>query len=151
MQTENKCGEHENDWTSLESSWNTLVHFLNNGAGSHMYWNMVLDETGKSAWGWPQNSMVVVDRNAKKVTYTDEFYLFKHVSHFVQPGDHYLKSSEGENHAVFKLKDGRIAVLVNNPKDTQETVNIIINEARGICPVRRTVCRSTATYCYQCQ
>ncbi|WP_218944450.1 glycoside hydrolase family 30 protein [Maribacter luteus] len=130
MQTENKCGEHENDWTSLESSWNTLVHFLNNGAGSHMYWNMVLDETGKSAWGWPQNSMVVVDRTAKKVTYTDEFYLFKHISHFVQPGDHYLKSSEGKNHAVFKLKDGRIAVLVNNPKDTQETLNIIISEAR---------------------
>lgn len=128
MQTENKCGDGENNWDSLQQSWETLVHFLNNDAGSHMYWNMVLDETGKSAWGWPQNSMVVVDKTSKKVTYTDEFYLFKHLSHFVQPGDHYLKSSEGKNHVVFKLKDGRIAVLVNNPMDTQQTLKFKIDE-----------------------
>ena len=123
MQTENKCGEGENDWTSFDRSWETLVHFFNNKAGSHMYWNMVLDETGKSAWGWPQNSMVVIDKQTKKVTYTDEFYLFKHLSHFVQPGDHYLKSSEGKNHLAFQLKDGRVMVLVNNPDKTNKNIN----------------------------
>ncbi|MCM4156947.1 glycosyl hydrolase family 30 [Gramella sp. AN32] len=128
MQTENKCGEGENDWTSVQRSWETLVHFLNNGAGSHMYWNMILDETGKSAWGWPQNSMVVIDKDSKKVTYTDEFYLFKHLSHFVQPGDHYLKSSEGENHIAFQLKDGRIAVLINNPLESSRTLNFEIDD-----------------------
>lgn len=122
MQTENKCGEHENDWTSVERSWNDMVHYINNGAGSYMYWNMVLDQTGKSAWGWPQNSMVVIDKNSKTIRYTDEFYLFKHLSHFVQPGDHYLKSSEGKNHLAFKLKDGRILLLVYNPKETAETL-----------------------------
>ncbi|MWW25001.1 glycoside hydrolase family 30 protein [Algibacter lectus] len=124
MQTENKCGEGENDWTSFDRSWETLVHFFNNKAGSHMYWNMVLDETGKSAWGWPQNSMVVIDKQTKKVTYTDEFYLFKHLSHFVQPGDHYLKSSEGKNHLAFRLKDGRTLVLLNNPEDKKQNVNL---------------------------
>lgn len=124
MQTENKCGEHENDWTSVERSWKDLVHYINNGAGSYMYWNMVLDETGKSAWGWPQNSMVVVDRPSKTVKYTDEFYLFKHLSKFLQPGDHYLKSSKGKNHLAFKLKDGRIMVLVYNAEDYQKTINI---------------------------
>lgn len=128
MQTENKCGEGENDWSALQTSWETMVHFFNNKGGSHMYWNMVLDETGKSAWGWPQNSMVVVNKTSKEVTYTDEFYLFKHLSHFVQPGDHYLKSSEGKNHIVFQLKDGRVAVLVNNPSDTQETLNFKIDD-----------------------
>ena len=128
MQTENKCGEHENDWTSVERSWNDLVHYFNNGAGSYMYWNMVLDETGKSAWGWPQNSMVVVDKNTKNVKYTDEFYLFKHLSHFVQPGDHYLKSSEGKNHLAFQLKDGRVMVLVNNSDKALKTVNIKVGD-----------------------
>ncbi len=103
MQTENKCGEHENDWTSVERSWSDLVHYFNNGAGSYMYWNMVLDETGKSAWGWPQNSMVVIDKNTKSIKFTDEFYLFKHVSHFVQPGDYLIKSSEGKNHLAFQF------------------------------------------------
>jgi glucosylceramidase len=126
MQTENKCGEHENDWTSVERSWKDLVHYFNNGAGSYMYWNMVLDETGKSAWGWPQNSMVVVDKTSKKVTYTDEFYLFKHLSHFVQPGDHYLKSSQGKNHMAFQLKDGKVVVLAYNPKESVTTLNLKI-------------------------
>ena len=124
MQTENKCGEHENDWTSVARSWSDLVHYFNNGTGSYMYWKMVLDETGKSAWGWPQNSMVVIDKQTKKITYTDEFYLFKHVSHFVQPGDHYLKSSEGKNHLAFQLKDGRVMVLVNNPESTDKNMNV---------------------------
>ncbi|WP_117882400.1 glycoside hydrolase family 30 protein [Aureibaculum luteum] len=128
MQTENKCGEGENDWTAFDRSWETLVHFFNNGAGSHMYWNMVLDETGKSAWGWPQNSMVVIDKVTKNVTYTDEFYLFKHLSHFLQPGDHYLKSSKGKNHLAFQLKDGRVMLLVNNPDKTNKNLNFKIGE-----------------------
>lgn len=127
MQTENKCGEHENDWTSVDRSWGDLVHYINNGAGSYMYWNMVLDETGKSAWGWPQNSMVVIDKNSKSITYTDEFYLFKHLSHFVQPGDAFLKSSEGKNHLAFKQKDGSIVLLVNNPEDSIQTLGFKVD------------------------
>jgi len=133
MQTENKCGEHENDWTSVARSWSDLVHYFNNGAGSYMYWNMVLDQTGKSAWGWPQNSMVVIDKNTRKITYTDEFYLFKHVSHFVQPGDRLLKSSEGKNHLAFQLKDGRIMVLINNPEASSKYINFKVgNQSFGV-------------------
>lgn len=131
MQTENKCGEHENDWTSVERSWKDLVHYINNGAGSYMYWNMVLDETGKSAWGWPQNSMIVIDKGSKSIKYTDEFYLFKHLSHFVQPGDYFLKSSNGKNHLAFQLKDGRTMLLVNNPDEIPKTLNVSV----GVKPV----------------
>ncbi len=127
MQTENKCGEHENDWTSLESSWSTMLHYFKNGAGSHMYWNMILDETGKSAWGWPQNSMVIIDSKSKKVTYTDEFYLFKHLSHFVQPGD-YLIDSQGDNQLAFKLADERIMLLVYNAETSEKKTSINIGE-----------------------
>ncbi|WP_372772943.1 hypothetical protein [Mangrovibacterium sp.] len=131
MQTENKCGEHENDWTSVQRSWKDIVHYISNGAGSYMYWNMVLDETGKSAWGWPQNSMVVINRDKKEITYTDEFYLFKHLSHFVQPGARLLHSSEGENHLAFELADGRVMLLLNNPAETGKTVNVLV----GATPV----------------
>ncbi|GIZ09734.1 hypothetical protein [Flavobacterium sp. UMI-01] len=126
MQTENKCGEGENNWTSLTNSWETMVHFFKNGAGSNMYWNMVLEKKGMSSWGWPQNAMVLIDKEAKTIRYTDEFYLYKHLSHYVQPGDHYLKSSEGKNHIAFKLKDGRVMVLVNNPETTDKEMNFKI-------------------------
>ncbi|WP_208796451.1 glycoside hydrolase family 30 protein [Flavobacterium fluviatile] len=128
MQTENKCGESENNWSSLQVSWESMVHYFNNKSGSYMYWNMVLDETGKSSWGWPQNSMVVIDRKTKNVKYTDEFYLFKHLSHFVQPGDHYLKSSSGKDHLAFQLKDGRTMLLVNNAEDKLKSVNIQLGD-----------------------
>lgn len=127
MQTENKCGEHENDWTSVERSWKDIVHYIGNGAGSYMYWNMILDETGESAWGWPQNSMIVIDSESKVVTYNDEFYLFKHLSHFVQPGDHVLKS-EGENHVAFELTNGQVMIMVYNPEETAKTVNIKVGD-----------------------
>lgn len=48
MQTENMCGNSENDWSALERTWNAVVHCFNNGVGAYMYWNMVLDETCKS-------------------------------------------------------------------------------------------------------
>lgn len=137
MQTENICGESENDWTSLDRSWKAMVHYLNNKAGSYIYWNMILDETGKSAWGWPQNSMVVIDKNTQKVKYTDEFYLFKHISHFVQPGDYLLKS-EGENQLAFQLKDGRTVVMVYNPEKEEKSVNIAIGETTVAANLKAT-------------
>ena len=87
-----------------------------------------MDETGKSAWGWRQNSMIIVDRPTKKITYTDEFYLFKHLSHFVQPGSRVLKSSEGKNHVAFELTDSRIMLLLNNPEEKTKSSNIMIGE-----------------------
>ncbi|NME68772.1 glycoside hydrolase family 30 protein [Flammeovirga aprica] len=127
MQTENMCGEQENDWTSLEASWKMIVHYFKNKTGSYMYWNMILDETGKSAWGWPQNSMIVVDREKQEVIYNDEFYLFKHLSHYVQPGAHYLKSSEGDNHVAFELTDGRILLMMYNPEESAKKVSVDVS------------------------
>lgn len=115
MQTENQCGNGENDWTSLERSWRSVVHCFNNGVGAYMYWNMVLDETGKSTWDWSQNSLIIVDRNTHQVNYTDEFYLMKHLSHFVQPGSKLLKVSNGENTLAFRNAKGEVIVVVYNP------------------------------------
>ena len=41
---------------------------------------------GVSHWGWRQNSLVTVDPAAPTPRYTHEFYVFKHLSGFVQPG-----------------------------------------------------------------
>ncbi len=129
MQTENRCGNKENDWGSLEASWASIVHYLQNNANAYLYWNMVLDQTGMSAWGWPQNSMIVVDRESGEITYNDEYYLFKHLSHFVQPGSQVLSTSEGKNHLAFALADGRTMLLIYNPEEQAQSVTVQAGEA----------------------
>ncbi len=128
MQTENKCGEAENDWSSVERSWGTISSYLKNGCESYVYWNMILDETGSSAWGWPQNSMILINRETKEIKYHDEYYLFKHLSHFVQPGTKVLETSKDKNHLAFKLNDGRTLVMVYNDEEEIVKKNIKVGD-----------------------
>lgn len=121
MQTENQCGNGENNWLALEESWKSIVYCFNSGVNSYMYWNMVLDETGKSAWDWSQNSLVIVDRNSSKVHYTDEYYLMKHLSCFIQPGSHLLKSSDNKNTLAFRTHEGKVVIVIYNPHERDHT------------------------------
>lgn len=130
MQTENMCGNGENNWTSLENTWNAVVHCFNNGVSSYIYWNMVLDETGKSAWEWSQNSLVVIDRNTQQVHYTDEYYLMKHLSHFVQPGSRLLKASDNKNMLAFRTYDNKVVAVVYNPKEEEQTYSFKVDDKK---------------------
>ena len=124
MQTENQCGNGENNWNSLENTWKAVVHCFNNGINSYMYWNMILDETGKSAWDWSQNSLVIIDRNTRHVRFTDEYYLMKHLSHFVQPGSRLLKVSDDRNMLAFHTHDGKTIAVVYNPKEEEQSFSL---------------------------
>lgn len=48
MQTETECGDGSNDWAAAEHTFGLMKHYFSNGANAYMYWNMVLDKTGKS-------------------------------------------------------------------------------------------------------
>ena len=124
MMTENMCGDHENDWTSLEQTWQAIVHCLSNGVTSYNYFNMVLNETGKSWWDWPQNSMVIVDRATHTYSFTDEYWLFRHLSPFVQPGAVRLKVSDGSNTLAFRTPEGKIIVVIYNPADATTKISL---------------------------
>ena len=119
MQTENMCGNSENDWSTLENTWNAVVHCFNNGVDSYIYWNMVLNETCKSWWDWAQNTLIIVDRKTGQVRYTDEYYLMKHLSHFVQPGSRLLKVSDDKNTLAFRSHDGKVVVVAYNPEEQE--------------------------------
>lgn len=127
MQTENICGDHENDWTSLERTWKAMVHYFHNGTKSYMYWNMVLDETGKSAWGWPQNSLIIVNKTTGEVNYTPEYFLMKHLSQFTQPGSRLIKTSELENTLAFRTADGKVTIVFYNPDERAKQFTFIVD------------------------
>ena len=129
MQTETECGDGSNDWAAAEYTFNLMKHYFENGANAYMYWNMILDETGKSQWGWKQNSMISIDSKSKEIVYNPEFYLMKHLSAFVKPGDVKIAASGNvENSLVFYAENTKeIKILSYNEINENRMLNMIVN------------------------
>ena len=128
-QTEQECGNGKNDWANCVYSWGLMKHYLTSGANAYMYWNTSLDEGGISTWGWKQNSLVCVDTANNTYTYNHEYYLLKHVSHFVQPGAMLLETSGSfENLLAFKNPDSSIIFVFHNDQETDQHINVKIDD-----------------------
>ena len=126
MQTESECGNGEKNWKSAEYTWSLINHYLNNGMNYYMYWNMVLDPSGKSTWDWVQNMLISVDKTTKAVVYYPEFYIMKHISHFVLPGAYRLKTSGGKDHLAFVNPDGTTVLILVNTTDADKTMKVAV-------------------------
>ncbi len=128
-QTEQECGDGKNDWKGAMYSWSLMQHYLNNGAVAYMYWNISLDEGGISRWGWAQNSLVVVDPATKKYRYTPEYYVLKHVSHYVQPGARKLATDGAyTNLLAFRNPDKSIVVVIANETSDNRLVSLRVED-----------------------
>ncbi|MBN2815000.1 MAG: hypothetical protein JXQ80_13035 [Bacteroidales bacterium] len=128
MQTETECGNGSNDWSTLEYTFDLMKHYFANGVSSYMYWNMVLDHTGSSKWGWQQNAMITIDEN-KNVVYNPEFYLMKHISWFVKKGARYLACNDG-NSMVFLNPDNKVVIVTYNSGNTPLAKRFMLNNKR---------------------
>ena len=115
-ETETSCGSHENNWAYAENpTFQQMQFYLTNSANGYMQWNMVLDQSGSSAWGWAQCSMVTIDTSKKTVTYNPQHYCAKHFSYYVKPGAKRIKTSGSfANQVGFKNPDGSVVVVANN-------------------------------------
>lgn len=127
MQTESECGNGENNWKSAEYTWSLIHQYISNGASSYMYWNMILDESGKSTWGWKQNMLISVDKKTKNVKHYPEYYLMKHLSHYVLPGAYRLETSEGKDHLAFVNPTGEIVLLLMNQDEKDKAITLSVN------------------------
>ncbi|NEW84263.1 MAG: glycoside hydrolase family 30 protein [Mariniphaga sp.] len=128
-QSEQECGDGKNDWKYCSYAWTLMKHYLDNGANAYMYWNLSLDKDGFSRWGWRQNSLVSVDLLKKTYTYNFEYYLLKHVSHFVMPGARLLETNETKaNLLAFINPDKSIVVIVRNDEKADKKINLKIGE-----------------------
>jgi glucosylceramidase len=126
-QTEQECGDGKNDWRYARHAWSLMKHYFRNGAGGYFYWNIALQKGGISRWGWAQNSLVTVDTDAKTFAYTHEYYLMKHLSHFVRPGARYVETTSWtgyENQIAFVNPDGSIVVMIQNDMSEPMTVGL---------------------------
>ena len=130
MQTETECGNGANSWDYAEYTWNLMKHYFSNGINSYHYWNMILPTPGISPWGWNQNSMVSVDKKQQTVKYNPEFYLMKHLGHFVQTGAYRLETPSDKNMLAFVNPDGTITAIVANVTDNEEIMCVKVREQR---------------------
>jgi len=126
-QSEQECGDGKNDWKYCKYAWTLMKHYLNNGANAYMYWNLSLLKGGVSRWGWKQNSLITVDSAQKSFRYNHEYYLMKHVSHFVKPGARLLQlKGKFTNLLAFKNPDESIVIVFQNEMDHAEPLTIKI-------------------------
>jgi glucosylceramidase len=126
-QSEQECGDGKNDWKYCCYTWELMKHYLQSGANSYLYWNISLPEGGFSRWGWQQNSLITVDPATKTYRYNHEYYLLKHVSHFVRPGARLLQT------------DGTFSNLLAFKNQDKSIVLILQNEGSSIKPIKLNV------------
>ncbi|UAK25239.1 glycoside hydrolase family 30 protein [Sphingomonas nostoxanthinifaciens] len=117
-QSEQECGDGRNDWRYCRYTWSLMKQYLRNGATGYDYWNIALAEGGVSRWGWAQNSLVTVNQKSGAWRFNHEYWLLKHLSHFVREGAVRIEavSWTGYDDALaFQNPDGSTIVLVHNP------------------------------------
>lgn len=127
MQSETECGNGSNDWTAAEYTFSLMKHYFDHGVSVYSFWNSVLDETGKSMWGWKQNSMITVDSKTHRVTYNPEYYLLKHFSYFIRSGAKKVRTSGSDSNLLaFVNPDGSVVLVVANTADQPQHVQLAL-------------------------
>ena len=124
IQSESECGDGQNTWEHMMYIAELMQNYFYFGATAYVYWNLALKENQPSTWGWRQNSLVTVNNGEK--TYTPEFYLMKHFSHFVKRGAKYVeaKGEFASSCAIFKNPNGQIVAFVFNPYNFEKVITI---------------------------
>jgi glucosylceramidase len=160
MQTEHRCGNYnfttdywnqsqyssskaQNDHAYGEESWQLIRDWMVAGVNSYSAWNMVLDTIGKSLDGWPQDSLLVVDRTAKTLIKTAAYHVFRQYSQFILPGGTRIavtgsgsaftgintKAWNALNAVAFKNADGSIVTQAYNKGSSTKTTIVKIGSA----------------------
>ena len=118
MQSETDCHGGRNSWEDALFLYRRILHYVGQGASSYFLWNLVLDETGLSTWGWRQNAPITVDSRTGAVAYNGEYHVMRHFSQFVKPGAHrVLATGPWGDKIAFANPDGSVVVVAANSSE----------------------------------
>ena len=127
MQTETECFDGLNAWRQGMETFNRISGDMNNFANGYMFWNLILNETACSTWGWRQNSLITIVTKEQKVVYNPEFYAMKHFSHGVHPGAVRIAAKGPvKNLVAFQNPSGEIVMVFSNDKNVKADAEIQI-------------------------
>jgi len=131
-----------NDWSHGEQYGESMINDFNNGTVGWTDWNVLLDEQGGP--NHVQNfCFAPVHYNTKtdELIYNNEFYYIGHFSKFVKPGARRISVASTKSFLLttaFQNTDGKIAVIVMNQGDKEQSYLICINgkSAKSTIPER---------------
>ncbi len=128
-QSEQECGDGTNAWSYAGYCWQLMKHYFRSGASGYLYWNISTDMSGKSSWGWAQNSLVSVDTSAKTYRYNHDYYLLKHLTHFVDVGAKAVETTGTCDDVLgFVNPDGAVVLLARNELPHVQMVQIQVRD-----------------------
>lgn len=105
-------------------SWGLLRDWIKKGVNAYSAWNMVLDTAGRSmdtVRPWAQNALLAVDTAEKKLNITPAYYVFRHLSQYVDAGAKVVATSGGDALA-FKNPDGTLVAVMYNAGPAKQAV-----------------------------
>lgn len=116
-------------------SWGLIRDWLKAGANSYSAWNMILDTGGlgnDTTRTWPQDSLLVVDTNARTLTASPAYYVFRHFSQYIQPGAARVATSGGGSldSLAFKNPDGSLVTVIHNAGTSAAQTILAVGSAR---------------------
>lgn len=130
-QSEQECGDGRNDWRFARYTFTMMRAFIEAGAEVYDDWSMAAPKGGVSTWGWPQNAMISVDAATRSYTFNPDYWVFKHLSHFVLPGARRVDTmsvSGFDDLLAFINPDGAIVLALRNAGAKPQTIRVA---ARG--------------------
>ena len=126
VQTESECGDGRFDWRGALHTFGIINDYLGLGCEEYTFWNVILCDDGRSAWGWRQNALIRVNSKERTAELTPEYYAVMHYSHFVTAGTKLLNAIGGRfgrvPAAVFLTPEGKYLVVAANCDDRSEAV-----------------------------
>jgi glucosylceramidase len=103
--------------------------YFRNGANAYMYWNVALAQGAPSTWGWKHNSLITVDTTAATFRCTHDFYLLKHLTHFVEVGASRLETGGTCDDALaFRNPDGTLILLLRNERARAQRATVRLQQ-----------------------
>ena len=120
MHTECVCHDGSNNNLQAFSRLDEIAGYLNYGIPNFMYWNMILDHTAQSGWGWKQNSLINIDVQKGTVKYNPDYAVFYLFSKYMRPKSKRIASYSNETIISIKYKD-KVRFFVKNDKTDDKT------------------------------
>ncbi len=127
--SEQECGVGNNDWHYARYGWGLVRRYFEAGATAWDYWNLVMPTGGMSGWGWPQNSLVVVDTARGTFRLTHDYWLMRHIGGAVKPGARLVPVDSFlgfDDQLAFRNPDGSLVLVASNMVSAAQTVRYTI-------------------------
>jgi glucosylceramidase len=115
MHTESVCHNGANSWKQAALLFEDLIAYLRAGCETYTYWNMALNEDGRSSWGWKQNSLITVDRPSGTWHANPDLGVLSLFSKHILPGSVRVEAFSFQRPALaVKRPDGVLVAFVAN-------------------------------------